>query len=481
MGQTTSFTPGGRTMGDGELSFPEATERRITSQQSASMGETNTFTPGGRTRGDGDLYRSSSVAALLTGPLTGDWGDRTYHMSTTKRSQTSNLTTTDTLLLRGGRTTAPAAATTATTTTTPSSTTAALAIGEENMDTSNLIKRQAEGAATRALLEKAKLASSKLRNGSGALEAELLELKAQRARLLDAYEAAKQRAGPAAATPSKTQEEVNALQALEARLLALTREKETAQDQCAKLKQDMAMKEKLSSSSSSPGAELLEAQLHAIQQENEALSSQLRAAQLLRRQEQEERDSQPSSPAQVRKMQNAVSQLQHERDVLLRDQERLQKDKAASDAQLRALIAQVNKGGVPGALGLPPTPTSHTKPSFSSPLSAAGSSPSKVLAALNRRLKGQKTPASQQRLQQLETAVAESNQLKAELSENNRLLDLLKRKMMQDEDEADVVAMGESDDEDDEEEDEEENVVVIGKEEQQQEQEPVAARPRLSV
>jgi len=220
-------------------------------------------------------------------------------------------------------------------------------------------------------------------------------------------------------------------------------------------------------------------------------------------------------------MQHRLGQLQQDKEALLHEQKRLLKDRARCDAQLFTLLAQVREreGAIAyskaASLGLPPTPRSPSgatatstppakKTTPYSPLSTA-SSPSTVLAALNRRMKGQQTsspstssspsspsassPASRQ-LQQLETALLESNQLKAELNENNRLLDLLKRKMMRDEEEAEegshggrgVVRMGDSSEESESEEDgenlEEEEIVFI---QEDRWQELIATRPRMSV
>ena len=81
----------------------------------------------------------------------------------------------------------------------------------------------------------------------------------------------------------------------------------------------------------------------------------------------------------------------------------------------------------------------------------------------------------------------ESNQLKAELNENKRLLDLLKRKMMRDEeaDEASqggggLVRMGDTSEESEsEDENNEEEVNVLIQEDRWQEL--IATRPRMSV
>ena len=449
---------------------------------------------------------------------------------------------------------------------------------EENKDTCSIhsnshtqaqTRAEAEAAVTRALLEKARLASVRLSSESAHLETQLEDLKARGGRLQDAFHAAHGRGGGKREKGRREEEkeEARVVRGLQAQMVELMRAKERAEEERDKVKKDAVMRQSMlaasikstnggfvatssfpsspsffpahsiatttssSSSSSSTAAAVvaLDQQLQTLTEENEALSSQLLAAQLLRRQELQEHHQQQqrlSSPLQVLDMQHRLSQLQQDKETLLHEQKRLLKNKVRSDAQLLTLLAQVrakegdkssssngmNATPIPVALGLPSTPrsspaatTTLTPPAKKkkpySPLSAAAS-PSTVLAALNRRMKGQQTsspstsspsspstssPASRQRLQQLETALLESNQLKAELNENKRLLDLLKRKMMRDEeaDEASqggggLVRMGDTSEESEsEDENNEEEVNVLIQEDRWQEL--IATRPRMSV
>ena len=517
------------TSGGGTTTIKATTTPTASRSSSTTSSSSSGITIQTKCRGDAGIYSSSSMAALLTGGLSSEGGERGGYHQTIKKQVSLSISSSSNSKAAAGEGKGDGISL-------PETTRIKKRVSgretqgaeeeeeEENKDTSNTCgsshaqaqtQAEAEAVVTRALLEKARLASVRLSSESTLLEMQLEELKVRRDRLQEALHVAQGRRGGGGREGRREEEEARRMRGMQVQMVELMRAKERAEEERDKLKKDAAMHQSMlaasmkstngglagnsssppsfspahssttttcsSSSSSSTAAAVvtLNKQLQDLTQENEALSSQLLAAQLLRRQElqeqqqQQQQQQQLGSPLHVLDMQHRLGQLQQDKEALLHEQKRLLKNKARSDAQLLTLLAQVREreGAIAyskaASLGLPPTPRSPSgatatptppakKTTPYSPLSAA-SSPSTVLAALNRRMKGQQTsspstssstsspsascPAPRQ-LQQLETALLESNQLKAELNENKRLLDLLKRKMMRDEEEAEEGSHG---------------------------------------